>query len=162
MKVLNLQCAAQHGFEGWFASEAEFQRQLAEGLLTCPVCGDHKVHKLPAAPRLNLNASRESASTVQSKRSEPHPVSTFEAMGAPATNAQALHAAWLKLAREVVRQTEDVGSAFAEEARRIHHDEAPERGIRGQATVQETLALVKEGIPVLPLPLPAAAKETLQ
>ncbi|MCK2125020.1 DUF1178 family protein, partial [Pseudomonas sp. PNPG3] len=80
----------------------------------------------------------------------------------PATNAQALHAAWLKLAREVVRQTEDVGSAFAEEARRIHHGEAPERGIRGQATVQETLALVEEGIPVLPLPLPAAAKETLQ
>lgn len=162
MKVLNLQCAAQHGFEGWFASEGEFQRQLAEGLLTCPVCGDHTVHKLPAAPRLNLNASRESASAVQSKRSEPHPVSTSEGMGAPATNAQALHAAWLKLAREVVRQTEDVGSAFAEEARRIHHGEAPERGIRGQATVQETLALVEEGIPVLPLPLPAAAKETLQ
>lgn len=162
MKVLNLQCAAQHGFEGWFASEAEFQRQLAEGLLTCPVCGDHTVHKLPSAPRLNLNASRESASAVQTKRSEPHPVSASEGVDAPATNAQALNAAWLKLAREVVRQTEDVGSAFAEEARRIHHGEAPERGIRGQATVQETLALVEEGIPVLPLPLPAAAKETLQ
>lgn len=158
MKVLNLQCDAQHRFEGWFASEAEFQRQLAEGLVSCPVCGQHVVHKLPAAPRLNLSASREPASRAPARkpesqadsRSESHPVQ------------QELQAAWLKLAREVVRQTEDVGSAFAEEARRIHHGEAPERGIRGQATVQETLALVEEGIPVLPLPMPAAAKETLQ
>src|SRR5450830_527484 len=150
MKVLNLQCAAQHGFEGWFASEAEFQRQLAEGLVSCPVCGDHAVQKLPAAPRLNLSASRESGSRPPAKRSEAQAAQ------------QALQAAWLKLAREVARQTEDVGSDFAEEARRIHHGEAPERGIRGQATVQDTLALVEEGIPVLPLPMPAAAKETLQ
>ena len=158
MKVLNLQCAAQHGFEGWFASEAEFQRQLAEGLVSCPVCGDHTVHKLPAAPRLNLSGSRESASRVPAKRPDSQTASQ------PATPAgkQELQAAWLKLAREVVRQTEDVVPAFAEEARRIHHGEAPERGIRGQATVEETLALVEEGIPVLPIPMPVAAKETLQ
>jgi hypothetical protein len=158
MKVLNLQCAAQHGFEGWFASEAEFQRQLAEGLVSCPVCGDHAVQKLPAAPRLNLSASRESGSRTPAKRSDAQVASPPEAQAAQ----QALQAAWLKLAREVARQTEDVGSDFAEEARRIHHGEAPERGIRGQATVQETLALVEEGIPVLPLPMPAVAKETLQ
>jgi hypothetical protein len=51
MKVLNLQCAHQHVFEGWFGSEDEFQSQLARGLLTCPVCADHAVHKLPSAPR---------------------------------------------------------------------------------------------------------------
>ena len=158
MKVLNLQCAAQHGFEGWFASEAEFQRQLAEGLVSCPVCGDHTVHKLPAAPRLNLSGSRESASRVPAKR----PDSQTPSQPATPYGKQELQAAWLKLAREVVRQTEDVGPAFAEEARRIHHGEAPERGIRGQATVEETLALVEEGIPVLPIPMPVAAKETLQ
>ncbi|WP_027477188.1 DUF1178 family protein [Curvibacter gracilis] len=162
MKVLNLQCAAQHGFEGWFASEAEFQRQLAEGLVSCPVCGDHTIHKLPAAPRLNLSASREVASRAPSPGAESQAVSRPGSQPGPQVDQRELQAAWLKLAREVVRQTEDVGTAFAEEARRIHHGEAPERGIRGQATVQETLALVEEGIPVLPLPMPAAAKETLQ
>lgn len=158
MKVLNLQCAAQHGFEGWFASEADYQHQLAEGLLSCPICGDHTVHKLPAAPRLNLSGARESVPRAPGSRPEPQTPS--QPVG-PASQ-QEMQAAWLKLAREVVRQTEDVGAAFAEEARRIHHGEAPDRGIRGQATVEETLALVEEGIPVLPIPMPVAAKETLQ
>lgn len=162
MKVLNLQCAAQHGFEGWFASEAEFQRQLAEGLVSCPVCGDHAIHKLPAAPRLNLSASREPASRAPSSRPESRAETRLESQTGQPVDQRELQAAWLKLAREVARQTEDVGSDFAEEARRIHHGEAPERGIRGQATVQETLALVEEGIPVLPLPMPVSAKETLQ
>ena len=74
----------------------------------------------------------------------------------------ALQAAWLALARKIVASTEDVGERFAQEARRMHHGEQPERPIRGQATPQETLELLEEGIAVLPLPLPAAAKETLQ
>ncbi len=75
---------------------------------------------------------------------------------------QALHAAWLRLARHIAKNTEDVGDAFAQEVRRIHHGEAPERGIRGQATAEEAMELLEEGVAVLPLPLPVAAKETLQ
>jgi len=74
----------------------------------------------------------------------------------------ALQAAWLELARKVVAGTEDVGSRFADEARRMHHGEVQERAIRGQATAHEALQLLDEGIAVMPLPLPAAAKETLQ
>ena len=74
----------------------------------------------------------------------------------------ALQAAWLQLARKVVANTEDVGPRFADEARRMHHGEIQERAIRGQATAQEALQLLDEGIAVMPLPLPAAAKETLQ
>ena len=40
MKVLNLQCSHSHSFEGWFASEDDFQGQLARGLVECPLCGD--------------------------------------------------------------------------------------------------------------------------
>jgi hypothetical protein len=40
MKVLNLQCAHGHGFEGWFGSEDDFQDQLGRGLVECPMCGD--------------------------------------------------------------------------------------------------------------------------
>jgi hypothetical protein len=58
MKVLNLQCAHQHGFEGWFASEEDFQDQLGRGLVECPMCGD-TITKMLSAPRLNLGAARE-------------------------------------------------------------------------------------------------------
>ena len=73
-----------------------------------------------------------------------------------------LQAAWLALARKVMAHTEDVGARFAQEARRIHRGEAQERAIRGQASPQETLQLLDEGIAVLPLLVPEAAKETLQ
>jgi len=56
----------------------------------------------------------------------------------------------------------DVGDRFAEEARRIHFDEAPDRPIRGVATPEETKALHEEGIEVLTLPLPPALKGRLQ
>jgi hypothetical protein len=66
------------------------------------------------------------------------------------------------MVRHVLASTEDVGDRFAEEARRIHYGETQERGIRGQASAQETEALVEEGIGVLPLPIPKALKEPLQ
>jgi hypothetical protein len=66
------------------------------------------------------------------------------------------------MARQVLAHTENVGERFAEEARRMHYGEAEERAIRGQASREEAVALMEEGIEVLPLPLPAALKETLQ
>jgi hypothetical protein len=145
MKVLNLQCTHRHSFEGWFASEDDFQDQLGRGLVECPLCGDTAIVKMLSAPRLNLGAARE----------EPKQ----EVMAAPDATLQA---AWMKMVRHVMASTEDVGERFAEEARRIHYGEAQERGIRGQASAQETEALMEEGIGVLPLPIPKALKEPLQ
>jgi hypothetical protein len=149
MKVLNLQCRHAHGFEGWFASEDDFQDQLARGLVECPMCGDTQIAKLPSAPRLNLGAA-EPAPPAAPKQ---------EVMSAP--NAQ-LQAAWMQLVQQVMASTEDVGERFAEEARRIHHGESEERGIRGQASQEETQALLEEGIGVLPLPIPKGLKGPLQ
>ncbi|MEJ7930963.1 DUF1178 family protein [Ramlibacter sp. AN1015] len=151
MKVLNLQCASQHGFEGWFGSEDDFRSQLERGLLECPMCGDTQIVKLPSAPRLNLGAGEPAPA------SREHPVPA-----AAAPTAQSLQAAYLKMVRHVLAHTEDVGERFAEEARRIHHGEVQERGIRGQATREQTEALLDEGISVLPLPIPKALKEPLQ
>jgi hypothetical protein len=145
MKVLNLQCSSSHTFEGWFASEDDFQDQLARGLVECPMCGDATVVKMLSAPRLNLGAA------------EPSP--RREVMNTPDA---AMQAAWLKMARHVMAHTEDVGQRFAEEARRIHYGETEERGIRGQASLKETEALLEEGIGVLPLQLPKSLKEPLQ
>lgn len=164
MKVLDLRCVQDHAFEGWFAGEADFQDQLQRGDVQCPLCGDSQVRKVLSAPRINLGARAPSAL--------PAP-STSPSNAVPATSADSLtqtvapqpttpERAWLQWARSMVAQTEDVGPKFAQEARRMHHGEAPERAIRGQASAQETVELLEEGIAVLPLLLPDAVKHTLQ
>jgi hypothetical protein len=73
-----------------------------------------------------------------------------------------MQAKWLQMVRHVMANTEDVGERFAEEARRIHYGESQERNIRGQASKEETEALLEEGIGVLPLPIPKALKGPIQ
>jgi hypothetical protein len=161
MKVLDLRCRHGHAFEGWFASEGDFRDQQARGLVACPLCEDREVSRLPSAPRLNLSGAKENRA--------PAPPANAPAPGAPTPSMQlhagfqsAMQALWLKAAREVIANTEDVGPKFAEEARRIHYGDVEARGIRGQATAEEAQALVEEGIEFGVLPLPAAAKEPLQ
>ncbi len=144
LKVFNLGCAHDHRFEGWFGSADDFASQLERGLIECPMCGDHSITRLPAAPRLNL-AGTQSA-TPASKTLSPAQV-------------QAL---WLKMARHIRENTEDVGGRFADEARRIHRDEAPSRGIRGVASQEEAAELADEGIEVFSFPMPRGADEPLQ
>ena len=156
MKVLDLKCTQQHVFEGWFASEDDFQSQLGRGLVSCPICGDASVQKQLSAPRLNLGALPQSP-TPQLPAKAALPQEMTAAMADPK-----LQALWLKAMREVVARTEDVGDQFADVARQMHHGERPERGIRGRTTADEAAALLDEGIAVMPLLLPDALKEPLQ
>jgi hypothetical protein len=177
MKVLDLQCAQRHSFEGWFASEDDFQAQLAGGLVECPLCSDRSVHKLPSAPRLNLGAlaaqpvfpqagvaqegTAASAASVSEKNALV-PLTPESAGSSRTAPGFAEQAAFLAALRHVIKHTEDVGERFADEARRIHYGDAEARNIRGQASLREASELMEEGIEVMPLPLPAALKETLQ
>jgi hypothetical protein len=151
MKVLDLQCGNQHAFEGWFASETDFQSQLARALVACPLCNSTAITKKLSAPRLNLGAASP-AETV---------VPPADAPSATAGRA-AVESAWLSAVRHVLAHTEDVGERFAEVARQMHYGETEDRNIRGKATREETEALLDEGIAVLPLPVPEVLKETLQ
>ena len=151
MKVLDLHCRSEHVFEGWFASEEDFQSQLGRGLVQCPLCGDEQIQKRLSAPRLNLRASASARTPVPTAESSPAPQ-------LPSDASQA--AAWLQRMRQAVAQSEDVGERFTEEARKMHWGEADPRPIRGQANIDQTLQLLEEGIPVLPLP--PALKEPLQ
>lgn len=162
MKVLDLHCQVGHVFEGWFGSEDDFQSQHQRGLIACPVCNSSLVQKALSAPRLNLGAKPTSeaqkATASIAVNSSPAP-----SIVAPENDRlRTLQAAWLQVSRSIVQQTEDVGSRFAEEARRIHRGEVEERGIRGQATARQALELRDEGIDVLPLALPDVVTETLQ
>ena len=163
MKVLDLQCLQGHAFEGWLSSEDDFQTQHARGLLTCPMCGEAEVAKLPSAPRLNLSGATQARGPSQ----RPEAPGVAPTQGPPSTDVaalppQALQSAWLHMVRRVMANTEDVGQRFAEEARRMHYGEAEARGIRGQATAEQTEELLDDGIAVMPLPVPDGFKDTLQ
>ena len=149
MKVIDLRCSSGHRFEGWFANEEDFLDQNGRGLIDCPLCADKVIARMPSAPRLNLSGAREQAPVVVA------PV-------APPDTATEMQSRWMQVMRQVIANTEDVGTRFADEARRIHYGEAPERAIRGQASADEREALLDEGIEVHPLPLPAALKDPLQ
>ena len=160
MKVLDLQCQHHHSFEGWFASEDDFQSQNARSLVECPFCSDHHITKMLSAPRLNLSGALQSQShsdNSSSEQTDSNAVATTTSSSATLMPVEAQQA-WMHLVQHVLSNTEDVGGLFAEEARKMHYGEAEERGIRGHVTPQETQALLDEGIGVLPQPLPAALK----
>jgi hypothetical protein len=146
MKVLNLRCAQDHRFEGWFGSDDDFRTQGERGLVACPICNDKAISRLPSAPRLNVSTQRGEAGTPTAGE-----IAEARAQGR-----------WLQAVRELINKTEDVGDRFPEEARRIHYGEAKERGIRGHASTEDADALREEGIEVVTLPVPEPLKGTVQ
>ena len=137
MKVLDLQCGQQHSFEGWFASEEDFQSQLARGIVECPVCTDKAILKMPSAPRLNFGAHREPTGQAQLPDDAP-PTRPAEAQSGssltpvaetPETASPSLdqQAGFLKALRHVIAHTEDVGERFADQARAMHYGDAEPR-----------------------------------
>lgn len=162
MKVLNLQCASQHSFEGWFGSEADFVAQQTSGLVSCPLCGDAQIQKMLSAPRLNLRSARGNVDTAR-ELSDPVAPSIGETEAAtPRAQIQGLQARLLLAMREMLSKSEDVGDRFADQARAMHHGDQAQRSIRGQTTPDVAMELMEEGIAVVPLPNIPALKETLQ
>ncbi len=126
-----LACRIGHEFEGWFQSGGAYDTQAAKGQILCPVCGSVEVEKAIMAPSI---AAREVAGS-----------------GGPYNHARALEL-MRKLRADVEQKAEYVGPRFAEEARKIHQEDAEPRSIYGEATADDALALVEDGVPVLPLP----------
>lgn len=152
MKVFNLSCDRDHVFEGWFGRTEDFDRQVENGLIQCPVCGNGEIRKLLSAPRINRGRGEAPVNAA----SKPPPATEASPRQAE------LQRLWIQMARKVIESTEDVGDRFAEEARRIHYKEEPARAIRGEATPAEAADLAEEGIEVLAFPMPAALKNPVQ
>ena len=143
MIIFELTCGHGHRFEGWFASGEEFARQQERALVTCPVCDDAHIERLPSA-RVSIAKGVGRDNAPPAEPTEERSTTTDAAVGLPTE-------ALVKL-REMVRNTENVGRRFPEEARKIHYEEVPGRPIRGQASKDEADALRDEGIDFTPLP----------
>jgi hypothetical protein len=133
----SLVCKDGHEFEGWFQNSAAFDSQASRGLVECPHCGVAAVSKAMMAPAVTTRAEAAPAPAAAPQEAE---------------RAQQMYALMRKLRDAVEAKAEYVGPRFAEEARKIHYEETPERGIYGEASTDEVKALADEGIPVLPLP----------
>jgi hypothetical protein len=164
MKVYNLACPLDHRFEGWFASEEDCLAQQDKGILACPICDSTVIARMPSAPHIAKSPKVASTELAVSKTDTGHLSGDVVALTAPDHShleAQ-VQAAFLKGMRELMGRSEDVGNSFAEEARKIHYKESPERSIRGQTTLDEAESLREEGIDVLAMPMMPAFKNTLQ
>ncbi len=152
----SLVCKKGHTFEGWFASSEAFDKQAKRKLVTCASCNSTEVQKALMAPRLSGTRQNKQASDVAPKsRSKAAPVPVAAPLMAaelPESQKQLLEA-MRQLRKEVEANAEYVGKSFAAEARKIHHEEVPARGIYGEATPEEAQALHEEGVSVYPLPL---------
>jgi hypothetical protein len=144
MIVYDLVCAQHHRFEGWFGSADDFTRQRDDALIRCPMCDDASIQRRPSA-NIHIGRAPQIASPEPADAGKTAEPERKEAVIAPDAKV-------LALLRKLVSDTENVGRAFPEEARKIHYDEAPKRGIRGQATSEEADALREEGIDFMSLP----------
>jgi hypothetical protein len=126
--VFDLRCGSGHVFEAWFASTDAYEHQRARKLVSCPVCGDSMVEKAVTAARLSGTGET------------PDPKAVLRALA----RAQA----------QALEKSQWVGKDFASKARAMHDGDVPPAQIHGQATPEEAKALMTDGVPVAPLPLP--------
>lgn len=141
MIVFNLICSNDHPFEGWFGSAADFEKQQQSTLLSCPTCGSNQINKMLHAPYVNTGGAHPAP------RSEHRASDGVEQYANIADHVS-------QLVEHLIANTQDVGDAFPEEARRIHYKEAPERRIRGNASRDDVVEMREEGIEVIALPIP--------
>jgi hypothetical protein len=151
MILYRLRCKKGHEFEAWFANSTTFDKQEKRGLLSCPSCGTARVSKALMAPSIAKRAKTKlAAKRGQEASQEAQPAK-------PETQRVAAHSelasAMRKLRAEIEAKSEYVGPRFSEEARKIHYEEVPARGIHGEATADEAKALKEEGIEFYPLPI---------
>jgi hypothetical protein len=154
-----LRCEKRHEFEAWFSNAAAFDRQARRGQVSCPRCGTSKVEKAIMAPGIVKGVGRRRAAKAPEKEPAAEQAASPPASPQPAQSEVhrlaahgGLAAAMRKLRTEIESKSEYVGPRFPEEARKIHYEEAPPRGIYGEATREEAQALSEEGIEFFPLP----------
>ncbi|WP_288456450.1 DUF1178 family protein [uncultured Sphingomonas sp.] len=143
MIVFDLRCGGGHVFEAWFASSAAFDEQRDRKLVACPLCGNVEIGKAVMAPHVAPKGNRATAPAANDI--------DRRAMLARLAEAQA----------QLLSRSRWVGSDFAREARAMHDGDSEHAAIHGQASIAEVTALIEDGVPVAPLPLPVTPPKQL-
>ena len=137
----NLRCDRGHSFESWFQSSSAYDSQVKRKLVTCAVCGTAKVEKAIMAPR--IAGSKKGAARPPADSSMP------AAMG----EERELRAELRQLHDHLVKNADNVGARFPNEARKMHYGDIEHRPIYGEASPEEAKSLIEEGVEVGSLPV---------
>jgi hypothetical protein len=156
----SLVCEHKHPFEIWFKNSADYDKQSKRGLVTCPSCGSTKVEKALMAPSLGRGAKKGSTAPaaeaqtpeVQSPES-PSPVGNKSPVAMMSPQEREFRSKLKELRDHLIKNAENVGGRFPEEARKMHYGETEHRSIYGEASPQEAKELLDEGVELHPLPI---------
>ena len=133
----DLKCGVSHSFEDWFSSSADYEEQVQEGLLSCPICGNLSIERAIVAPAIKKSSLKKD----------------LKKTNIPNLNELELTTKIRTLTKEIEKNTIDVGENFAEEATMIYNGKKKSKPIRGTATKKEEKKLKNEGVPYIKLPL---------
>ena len=148
----NLRCEKGHSFESWFQSSTAYESQEKRKLVSCPACGSVKVERAIMAPQIVSKKGRETAVRAPSEA----PTTEASAQGStPLLMAQELElrAKIKELRDHIVKNADNVGERFPNEARKMHYGDIEHRPIYGEASPEEARSLIDEGVEVSPLPV---------
>jgi hypothetical protein len=146
----HLRCERGHAFESWFQSSSAYEAQEKRELVNCPTCGSAKVERAIMAPQIVTRKGRESAAPAPAAATDvTAPASTPLLMA----QERELRAKLKELRDHIVKNADNVGERFPNEARKMHYGDIEHRPIYGEASPDEARALIDEGVDVAPLPV---------
>jgi hypothetical protein len=131
MIVFDLKCLQGHKFEGWFDDGRAYEDQKDRGLISCPVCNDADISKMPTA--FSIKSS--------------HPDKTISLQQKELARLEN------KIAAFIENNFDNVGHNFATEALKIHYGVTEPRNIRGTSTQEEEKTLKEEGVEFIKIPV---------
>ena len=155
MILYALQCERGHAFESWFQSSSAYDSQVKRKLVTCPACGSAKVEKAIMAPQIVSRKSRTSPEHASVEPVAAVPAEPAAPASTPLLMAKEreLRAKLKELREHIVKNADNVGERFSNEARKMHYGDIEHRPIYGEASPDEARALIEEGVEVTPLPV---------
>jgi hypothetical protein len=146
-----LRCELGHPFESWFQSSAAYESQERRKLVSCPVCGSSKVERAVMAPQIVSKTGRDSTPLVPAAEAAPAPAPASTSL--VLAQERELRVKLKELRDHIVRNADNVGERFANEARKMHYGDIEHRPIYGEASPDEARSLIDEGVEVSPLPV---------
>ena len=151
----NLRCNSDHDFEGWFPNKDELLKQIGKGLVECPYCGSINVEKALSSPNISTKGNKKLTNTTKILNSSssklPDVNDNFESKNTVFNNYQ-LRKIYKNLQKTIEKEFTNVGSNFANEARKIHYGEKKPKNIYGKCSESERVDLEKEGVDFASIP----------
>jgi hypothetical protein len=147
----SLHCDRGHAFESWFQSSSAYESQEKRKLVNCPVCDSAKVERSIMAPQIVSKKGRDGA--IPAPAQPPAEVTAPGSTPLLMAQERELRTKLKELRDHIVKNADNVGERFANEARKMHYGDIDHRPIYGEASPEEARSLIDEGVEVSPLPV---------